>query len=79
MDDTSPEVAARMQQLYRRMSPAQKMRHIAELCEATRRMTLAGLRLRYPEADERELGRRLMERIYGEAFVTSVYGEAAPR
>ena len=75
----APEVAARMRDIYRQMSPAQKMRHIAELCEAMCRMTLARLRLRYPEADERELGRRLMERMYGEAFVTAVYGEAAPR
>ncbi len=42
------------------MTPPQKARLISELVRTTERLARAGIRLRHPSADEREIGLRLM-------------------
>lgn len=69
MSDTSPEVRARMRELYDLMTPAQKIRRVLELTEATWMMAIAGLRLDHPEASERELRRMLAQRLYGKELI----------
>ena len=74
--DTSPEAWEAYLDLVRKMHPEERLRRALELSEEVRRAAEAGLRLKYPRADEREitlrrarleLGRELFRKAYGEA------------
>ena len=74
--DTSPEAWEAYLGLVRQMHPEERLRRALELSEDVRRVAEAGLRLKYPRADEREitlrrarleLGRELFRKAYGEA------------
>ncbi len=53
--DTSEHVARLQVELWRRMSPLEKLQLASGLTRASRDMCLAGIRLRNPEASEREV------------------------
>jgi hypothetical protein len=82
--DTS-EQAGRLQiELWRRMSPGQKLQLASGLTRASRAFCLAGIRRRHPEASEKEvmlrfalitLGPELTEKAYPEAV--ALLGPAA--
>jgi len=50
--DTDPEVEALQIELWRHASPTHKMNMLAQLNVSARRLALAGLRARYPQASE---------------------------
>ena len=79
--DTSPEVRARMLEIYARMTPREKMRRVLALTEMSWLMAIAGLRRDHPEASERELRRLLAQRMYGKELVPDLPKTAptAPR
>jgi hypothetical protein len=52
--DTSDEVERRQIEHWRTMSPAQKAAIVSGLTQAAYALTFAGVRQRYPNADERE-------------------------
>jgi hypothetical protein len=70
-------MAERLQvELWRKMSPLEKARSVSEISRAVQELSLAGIRLRYPDASDREcmlhlaglkLGRQLACQIYPEA------------
>jgi hypothetical protein len=73
--DTSPEIWRIYLDICRQMTPSEKLAKTLELSEMYRNELKAGLRERYPWADEREiflrcarilLGLELFERAYGE-------------
>jgi hypothetical protein len=66
MDDTSPEAAARYLELLRATPPARRLQIAAGLSVTTKKLTIAGIRERHPDADEAEIGRRLARLLYGE-------------
>jgi hypothetical protein len=72
--DTSSDAERVLIDLYRRMTPAEKLRRVAELNEAAA-LAPAGLRLRDPRADEREIFLRLASLRLGSAMVELVYGQ----
>lgn len=77
-DDTSPEAEAVLVGLARAASPAAKLQMVDQL---NARMTLllrAGLRRRFPTADEAEIRRRLADLLLGEALAAQVYGPLSP-
>ncbi|WP_428263644.1 hypothetical protein [Haliangium sp.] len=57
--DTSEEAERLLFERYRTMEPWEKAQLAAELSRAVDQLALAGLRLRHPDADERELRMRL--------------------
>jgi hypothetical protein len=63
--DTSPEAAAIQQEIFRRMSTAERLRMALEMSESMRNVALAGLRSRCPELNPEELSRELMRIMYG--------------
>jgi hypothetical protein len=73
--DTHPKVEALQIQLWRRASPTRKMHMLAQLNASVRMLALAGLRSRYPKANEAELRRRLADLLLGEELARKVYGE----
>jgi hypothetical protein len=54
-DDTAEDIDRLLIEAYRRMSPAEKLERVAEICRAVDRLAIAGIRQRHPSADEREI------------------------
>ena len=64
LSDTSPEAAAIQDEIFRRMTPEQRVRLALEMSESMRNVALAGLRSRRPELNEAELSRELLRVMY---------------
>ena len=63
--DTSPEAAAVQAEIFRRMTPAERVRVALEMSDSIRNLALAGLRSRHPEMTEEQLKWELMRLMYG--------------
>lgn len=72
--DTSEAVDRLLMARYRQMTPSEKMRMVAELNETVEAVALTGLRLRHPDASERELRLRLATIRYGRELVIKAFG-----
>ena len=75
--DTDPKMEALQIRLWREASPTRKMQMLTQLNEAARLLALAGLRSRYPQADENELRYRLAVLLLGEELARKVFGESS--
>ena len=62
-----------MAALHARMTPAQKLARVRDLVLTTNRLTLAGLRARYPSEVEGKLLLRLARVRLGDDIVARVY------
>ena len=76
--DTTREADAIRFERYARMSPEEKARRVADLTRTACTLALAGLRDRYPNADEAELLLRLAVLRLGARTVREAYGWRAP-
>jgi hypothetical protein len=77
--DTSPQAWEVYLGLVRKMPPEERMRRALELSEEVRRAAEAGLRLKYPRADEREIAlRRARLELGPELFAKAFGGETIP-
>ncbi len=74
--DSSPEAERLQVERWREMTPLEKARSVSALTRAVQELSLAGIRLRHPDASEDEcllrlaelkLGRRLMAQAYPDA------------
>lgn len=72
--DTTREIEEFLFAAYRRMSSSEKLARIGALGEMVESVALAGLRARYPEADERELRLRLAARQIPRELMVAAYG-----
>lgn len=63
--DTSPEAGAIQLEIFRRMTPAQRIEMALEMSESMRNVTLSGIRHRHPEMSEKEQIREFMRIMYG--------------
>ena len=63
--DTDPEIERRRLALAWKAPPWRKLWLAAEMSQAARALTVAGLRHRYPEADEEEIRFRLAVLLFG--------------
>ncbi len=73
-DDTSPEAAKVLLDLTRRQTTEQRLRQCFDLIEMTRAFTMAGLRMRHPDASEQELRERYAALVLDRETVRKVYG-----
>jgi hypothetical protein len=73
--DTVPEVERLQVELWRRMSPEDKLRIVTEISRATQELSLAGIRRDHPDASERECLLRLAVRKLGREMAVRVYPE----
>jgi len=73
--DTHPKMEALQIQLWRQASPTRKMEMVAQLNTSTQTLAMAGLRSRFPKANNAELRRRLAGLLLGEELARKVYGE----
>jgi hypothetical protein len=63
--DTSPRAAAIQLELYRAAGPAKRAQIAADLSDAVRATTLAGIRRRHPEYSDREVADAFLNLVYG--------------
>jgi len=76
--DTSPEAWKVFIDLQRAMPPEVKFQRTLEFSHAVRRLAEAGLRERYPRADEHEILLRYARMTLGPELFRKAYGEALP-
>ncbi|MGC8783663.1 MAG: hypothetical protein ACP5RN_04660 [Armatimonadota bacterium] len=72
--DTHPDMESLQIELWRRASPTEKMRMLAQLNAAAKMLALAGLRSRFPNTSEEELRFKLACLLLGEELAHKVYG-----
>ncbi|MEM6854691.1 MAG: hypothetical protein AAF593_09810 [Planctomycetota bacterium] len=63
--DTSPEAQAVLTNIYRKMTPEQKIHRVAEMTELTRELALTRIRRSHPEYSETQARAQLIEELYG--------------
>ena len=63
--DTTPAAAQIQEEIYRRLTPADRLRMAIEMSEFARSLSRAGLRERRPELTESELDREMLFLLYG--------------
>lgn len=73
-EDTSPEAFEVQLRIYREMSPARKLQQVNALIRASRRLAMAGLRERHPDASDEELKKRFAALVLDAETVRKVYG-----
>jgi hypothetical protein len=72
--DTSPEAWAVYIGLIRRMSPAERMAIATSMMESGNHTAEAGVRRRFPEADDREVFLRRVQLMIGKELFRKAYG-----
>lgn len=72
--DTPPEVEAILFKMWRDTPAWRKLQLMESLNNTGRALALAGLRRRFPNADQAELRRRLATILLGEDLAAQVYG-----
>jgi hypothetical protein len=70
--DTSHDAERLQMEMFRRMSPTERIRKVCQLSTTLRRMAMAAIERRYPELDEREKQLRFIEISYGKALADAV-------
>jgi hypothetical protein len=73
--DTSPEAWKVLLDLLRKMPPSEKLQRTLEWSDLIRRFAEAGMRQRYPDADEREIFLRMARQNLGPELFRKVYGD----
>ena len=71
--DTDPRIEKIQIEMLRQVSPAQKMRMVAQMNYTVRTFMMAGLKQRNPEASPEMLRRMLAELLLGEELARKVY------
>jgi hypothetical protein len=73
-NDTSPAAANLRIQVLRAMPASRKVALVEDANRTARRLALAGIRLRFPDASETERIRLLMDILLGADLAERVYG-----
>jgi hypothetical protein len=74
--DTSPEAWQVYLDVLRKMTPSERLQRCLEWSEVVRRFAEAGLRERFPKADEHEILLRYARMTLGEELFRKAYGDA---
>lgn len=72
--DTDPQIEKVQIEIKRAMPDWRKFQLINDMIITGRKLALAGLRARFPNAGENELRRRLATLLLGQRLATEVYG-----
>lgn len=74
MGDTAPSQALRHAALIAKMTPQQRIDALRAVDRGVRRLVMARLRARYPDASEQELVIRHVVQVHGVQVARRVYG-----
>jgi hypothetical protein len=72
--DTTPEMQRKHYELMRQLSPERKLSMAFALTDATRKLVLADLYHRFPDANDDEIKRRFIARVLSREDVIRAYG-----
>jgi hypothetical protein len=72
--DTTVEAQRKHYELMRRLTPTERLALAFELTDTCRKLILADLKHRFPQANEEEIRRRFIARVLPRADVIRVYG-----
>ena len=72
--DTDPEAERVQLEIFRRMPAGRKIQLVFDAIDMSRKLAMAGIRSRYPEAGPEQVRRRLMDLWLGEELARRVYG-----
>ncbi len=73
-EDTTPEAQQMHYEMMRRLPAPKRLALAFELTEAVRKLILADLHQRFPQASDQEIRRRFIARALPRADVIRVYG-----
>ena len=73
--DTHPDMEDLQIKLLREVPTWRKMEMLVSLNASAQQLARAGLRKRFPKADESEITRRLADLLLGEELAKKVFGE----
>lgn len=76
--DTTAEAWRVFLDVLRRMSPSEKLQRVFDLSELVQSAAEAGLRQKYPQADDREIFLRATRHRLGADLFRKVYGNPLP-
>ena len=71
--DTSPDAAWVQLEVYRRMSPEQRLLQALRLSDSVRATTAAGIRDRHPKYSEEQIKMLVIHRCLGEELFRKAY------
>jgi hypothetical protein len=74
IDDTSKEIREKMDDLYRKMTPAEKIRRMCDLIETTEMLAISDILKQRPQSTPHEIRILLAVRKYGKELVSRAYG-----
>ena len=74
MTDTSPEIDLIQLELFRQMTPSQRLSRFCELMDVVEGMQKAGIRRQFPNITDHEMLMRLALRRIGPEMTKQVYG-----
>lgn len=74
VSDTDPKALEVFLEIQRRRTPEQKLNDVFDLSDGLFEMAKAGVRLRYPEADEREVFLRAVAMKTPRELMIKAYG-----
>ena len=74
LSDTHPEVERLIIERYRQMSGAERLANVRALNRCAKRLQIADIRKRYPDADAREIRLRLASRSFPPEVMRKVFG-----
>ena len=78
LTDTSPDAMEVQLSILREMPAWRKVQLVEDANRTARRLALAGISLRHPDASEAERVRLLLELVLGESVAAKVYGPRRP-
>jgi hypothetical protein len=78
LTDTSPDAAEVQLRILREMPAWRKVQLVEDANRTARRLAMAGISLRHPDASEAERVRLLMDLVLGEPLAAEVYGRRRP-
>jgi hypothetical protein len=77
--DTTPEAWKVFLDIQRRLAPGEKIRRVFDRSRMMRRLSEADLRRKHPQAGDREILLRRVQRELGADLFRRVYGDVLPR
>ena len=76
--DTSDDAAEAQYRVMRAMSPSRKVALVEDANRTGRRLALAGIQLRFPDASDEERLRLLIDLLLGEELAGQAFGPRGP-
>jgi len=72
--DTTPDAQRKHYELMQQLSPEQKLSMAFALTDSARKLVLADIEYRFPDADDDEIRRRFIARVLSREDVIRAYG-----